>query len=211
VARIIGFISVSVSLRAFAQMCDPSEPPPVIPPAEIPISFELFKDELTARGKCTSGQGTLVDGTEDQRSLRCDGVCQPMRQRLAPLDGAHDLEDQTFQNECEAAILAVPKPSQPNCLQVCIVERRRTAAKLVFDRTLRVLNRKLGGSQPPFDTKTLGPTFVGGSGSPPSSIRFRVLTLGSGVVAEGSLYPGGPRLRVSTYEHDCQPRPWRRR
>lgn len=203
-ARIIGFMSVSVSLRAFAQMCDPPNPPPITPPAEIPISLELFQDELSARGKCTSGQGTVVDGTEDQRSLRCDGVCQPMRQSLAPLDEAHDLEDQTFQNECEAAIRAVPKQSQPNCLQVCIVERRRTAAKMVFDRTIRVLYRTLGGS-PPFDTKMLGPTLVKGPGSPPSSIRFRVVTLiGPGVVAEGSLYPGGPRLRLSTREHACR-------
>ena len=100
--RLVGLICL-VSLRAAAQRCDPHGVMPVpFPEAEVPIELELFKDELAARGVCpvlrarqdfSNGSDVLLQTSLQQSlDLRCDGVCEPMRAKLAPFDEAHDLE-----------------------------------------------------------------------------------------------------------------------
>lgn len=202
--RLAGLLSL-LSLPALAQ-CDPAGVvPPEFPQTEVPIERELFKDELAARGVCpvlpvrqdfSNGSDVLLQtALQHSLDLRCDGVCEPMRAKLAPFDEAHDLEDLTFQKECRAATKGLPAP----CLRVCVVERRRLGARAVFGRTRRMLELAL-----PYQAKPLDPAHprpaLNGAQPAPSSIRFDVVGEKSErhVRADGWLYPGGPRLRLQT-------------
>ncbi|MER2561211.1 MAG: hypothetical protein ABTQ32_10845 [Myxococcaceae bacterium] len=201
-----------VSLRAAAQPCDPhGVMPPPFPEAEVPIELELFKDEVAARGVCTSEAGvvrfnddvrSMLEASEQQSaSLRCSGVCEPMHKKLSPLGETHDLEDLTFQKECGAAMSALTAEARPGCLRVCVVERRRMAAKAVWARTLRVLDRTQPYQGNAFDPKgAMAWLKAQGWGAPPSSIRFEAVGQKAErhVRAEGWLYPGGRRLRLKT-------------
>lgn len=195
-----------LSLRAFAQRCDPSGVmPPPFPQTEVPIELELFKDELAARGVCPAlyasedssrGYDVLLQTAEKQsRDLHCNGVCEPMRAKLAPFDEAHDLEDLTFQKECRAATKGLPSP----CLRVCVVERRRLGARAVFGRTRRMLELSLPYRGQPLDPKNPRAALKGAQPAP-SSIQFDVVGEKNErhVRADGWLYPGGPRLRLQT-------------
>lgn len=195
-----------VSLRAIGQQCDPAGiVPPPFSEAEVPIELELFKDELAARGVCAAqaggdqyarGYDVLLRTVERQSvELRCNGLCEPMRQKLVPLDEAHDLEDLTFQKECRAATKGLPAP----CLRVCVVERRRVGARAVFGRTRRMLELSMPYQRPPLDPKNPRPA-LNGALPAPSSIRLEVVGEKDErhVRADGWLYPGGPRLRLQT-------------
>lgn len=204
-------LSVFVSMPVLAQ-CDPAGVRrPWFPAALAPIEHELFKNELAARGLCARSSANASIGDQPQALLeevereaagpRCDGVCEPMRQKLAPLGEAHDLEDLTFQKECSAAAASLPKEAQPSCLRVCVVERRRLGAKAVWARLVRLLERSL-----PDQARGLALSSVRaalrqqGLGVPPSSIRLEVGgdEAEPHVRAEGWLYPGGPRVRLRT-------------
>lgn len=206
----LGVLLASVS---FAQQghCDPvgvSLPEFVAP--SVPIERELFPDELAARGTCFFANqsspirpdiSTLLVNAEREAVDACDGVCEPMRKRLVTLGEDHDFEDATFQKECRAATSGLPAAAKDPCLRVCVVDRRRASARLIFLRTVRALDLALPGRKP-----TRGGTDVREwlkrerVTAPPASIRFEV----SGpenqrsVRAEGWLYPGGPRLRLET-------------
>lgn len=201
----LAFIGCFVALRAFGQ-CDPAGVvPPPFPEAEVPIELELFKDELAARGVCGAlyateqyarGYEVLLRTAERQSlDLRCNGVCEPMRQKLGPLDETHDLEDLTFQKECRAATKGLPAP----CLRVCVVERRRVGARAVFGRTQRMLELSLPYRGQPLDPKNPRAA-LNGAQPAPSSVRFDVVGEKNErhVRADGWLYPGGPRVRLQT-------------
>lgn len=208
----IGF-GVLLASISFAQegRCDPHGVDlPEFQDLSVPIEHELFPDELAARGRCVSpgrsspirpDVSTLLVNAEREAVDACDGVCEPMRKRLVTLGEDHDLEDPTFQKECGAATSGLPAAVKDPCLRVCVVERRRASARLIFLRTVRALDL----SQP-----WRKPTRLGAEVrewlkrervvAPPSSIRFEVSgpETQRSVRAEGWLYPGGPRLRLET-------------
>ena len=207
----VSVLVMFVSLPVMAQ-CDPAGvQPPWFDETEVPIELELFKDEVAARGVCTSESGvvrfndqvqSMLEASQQQSaSLRCSGVCEPMHQKLSPLGEAHDLEDLTFQKECGAASSAVPADARPVCLRVCVIERRRMAAKAVWARTLRLLERTQPHQGFAFDPKAAAAALkFDGLSTPPSSIRFSVVGRDRDrhVRAEGWLYPGGRQLRLKT-------------
>lgn len=207
---VLGVLLASVS---FAQedRCDPQGVElPVFLALSVPIERELFPDELAARGTCsppTQGSpfptdlSTLLANAERGAVDACDGVCEPMRKRLVTLGEDHDLEDTTFQKECGAATSGLPAAVKDPCLRVCVVERRRASARIVFLRTVRALDLSLPWRKPTrLGTDVRDWLKREQVAAPPSSIRLEVSGPESqrSVRAEGWLYPGGPRLRLVT-------------
>ncbi len=204
---------VLLASASFAQegRCDPHgvDLPEFFAPS-VPIEHELFPDELAARGTCFppgrsiplgSDVSTLLVNAEREAVDACDGVCEPMRKRLVTLGEDHDLEDTTFQKECGAAASGLPAAVKDPCLRVCVVERRRASARLIFLRTVRALDLSLPWRKPTrLGTEVREWLKRERVAAPPSPIRLEV----SGpehqrsVRAEGWLYPGGPRLRLET-------------
>lgn len=183
---------------------------------EVPIELELFPDEVALRGRCSPAAEAAWPPRGDyarelsesaakrEREWICDGVCEPMRQRLPAFVEDHDLEDATFEAECKSATAVLRADLRGSCLRVCVVERRRLSAPIVYARTLRAMDAVLAG-------RTMGaPQALGAYlatnhlGAPPSSIRFAYEDVQGHVrvTAEGWLYPGGPLLRLRTQELD---------
>ncbi len=178
-------------------------------PAE--LDGALFPDELALRGKCDeerSQRDMTRSAQEVSRSLArevlsdhrsCDGVCEPMRASLAPLDDKHDLEDETLQRECTTAVGKLAEKVRAGCRHVCLVDRRRLASKAPFARVMGGLDW--------FEAKL--PANAAGDAevramwtreSLPLPPRRVHLAITSGeehtMTAEGAFFPGGPPLRL---------------
>ncbi len=189
-----------------------------------PIDDELFPDELALRGKCDEQPMTrdmtrrvheTVDAVEAHaRGHRsCSGVCEPFRAALPQLDDKHDLEDETFQSECTAAVAKLDANVRGGCRHVCLVERRLEGSRMLFARVMRGLDA--------FESKlpnvALGDAEVRRMWSdeklPPPPKRVRLATTigaDTAMTAEGTLYPSGPalRLRLARGDAGCGATEW---
>ncbi len=185
------------------------------PPA---LEHELFPDELALRGKCIdeperrdmtrNARELAMDLTRDVLSSRreCDGICEPMRAALPELDEKHDLEDETLQRECTAAVGKLDARVRGGCRHVCLVDRRRLASKAIFARIMMGLYT--------FEAKVPAATYDDAQVRrlwteeklPLPPRRFHLATtIGklTTMTAEGAFYPGGPLLRLRLVEGDA--------
>lgn len=177
------------------------------------LDRELFPDEIALRGTCmrrSAGVAWSHDRVADEveresmTNVDCSGVCSPMNESLPTIDRAHDLEDETLQRECTAAVTKLDAPIRAGCRHVCLVERREQASKAIFARLMRGLasfegklqKTKLGDAevrrmwkdaQLPLPPKR----FVLGTTDTPT------------MTAAGAYYPGGPLLRLRLLEEDA--------
>jgi hypothetical protein len=181
------------------------------------IDKDLFPDELTLRGKCTedtpsrdftrnsfeAAQALEQQGT---RHRSCNGVCEPFRAALPPLDEKHDLEDETFQRECTSAVGGLEEKVRGGCRHVCLVERRLQGSRTIFARTMRGLN----AFEDKLPSAVLGDADVRRMWTektlalPPRRVRLAT-TIGAdpSMTADGTLYPGGPALRLRLARGDA--------
>lgn len=206
--------ALSMSVATQAEPCDPAVPPLPNFFTKSSVEAQLFADERAARGTCTFGRVNsdwrdsaieLAEKTteSDSASLSCNGVCEAMRPKLEPLGREHDLEDLTFQKECQLATSKLPANERERCHRVCVAERRFIAAPAIFARTLRALEATLlQRSTPPLKLSEVRKSLTSsGYGAPPSSISLSEVTDAKGtkhVRAEGWVFPGGPHLRLET-------------
>lgn len=199
-----------VAAPSVAEPCDPAATPPPVFAASGTVEDDLFADERAARGTCTVAaerpdfRDSPVEVSEKQARVfvQCDGVCEPMRSKLAPLDSAHDLEDLTFQKECRDATAKLPEKARAPCLRVCVAERRFFAAPAIFGRTVRALESTLpsqpGGGLKLADVRKAARN--SGFGPLPSNVTLDEVTDRGPrrVRATGWVRPGGAALRLQT-------------
>ena len=177
------------------------------------IEGELFPDEVALRGRCIEPASRGIDMQRNvsetvamaeerargERLRTCDGACEPYRAALPAIDEKHDLEDETFQRECASAVASLDEKIRGGCRHVCLVERRHQGARVLFARVMRGLDA-FEAKVPP---RVLGDAEVRRMWSdktlalPPK--RFRLTTTATDppmMSAEGTMYPGGPALRL---------------
>jgi hypothetical protein len=217
--RAFALLALAACAHGHAEAREPEERHPCDPngadvaqyqePAE--LDDALFPDELALRGKCDeerSSRDTTRNPQEVSINLArqvlsnrrtCDGVCEPMRSSLAPLDDKHDLEDETLQRECTTAVGKLDERVRAGCRHVCLVDRRRLASKALFARVMGGLfwfEAKLPG-------KAAGDAEVRAMWTseslplPPRRVRLAI-TSGkeNTMTAEGAFFPGGPPMRL---------------
>jgi hypothetical protein len=179
-----------------------------------PLERELFPDEIALRGTCMSrssemtwGYDRIVDKVERESMMKadCSGACKPMNESLPQIDRAHDLEDETLQRECTAAVTKLDAPIRAGCRHVCLVQRREQASKAIFARVMRGLASFEGKLQ---KTK-LGDAEVRRMWKeaqlplPPKRFVLGTTEAPETMTAEGAYYPGGPLLRLRLLEEDA--------
>jgi hypothetical protein len=196
--------------------CDPSGPEVAryVEPAD--LDAWLLPDELALRGKCWKQPTSSPDFSVQDRvrnlsraleaGFDCSGACRPMRAALPRLDESHDLEDETLQRECAAAAGKLGAAIRVGCQHVCLVERRKLAARAIFARVMAGLYafaRKPFGSGPDeFDGAVRNRWTAAKLPLPPRRFHLRVRTNQDTMSAEGTLYPGGPTLRLELTKTD---------
>ena len=177
------------------------------------LDRELLPDEIALRGTCSRRRLDTVFGidrvmdqveSESMQPEECSGECHPMEQALPRIDPAHDLEDETLQRECTAAVTKLDEKIRSGCRHVCLVLRRERASKAIFARVMRGLwafdgkltKTKLGDAEVrrmwrdarlPLPPKR----FVLGTTETPT------------MTAAGAYYSGGPMLRLQLLEEDA--------
>ncbi len=176
-----------------------------------PLAHELFPDELALRGKCEE-EPSSRDMTRSAREVApeltreviagrrsCDGVCEPMRASLPELGEKHDLEDETLQRECTAAVAKLDERVRGACRHVCLVDRRKLASKAIFARTMQGLDAfedKLPSASA--DDAQVRRMWTDAKLALPPRRFHLATTVGESptMSAEGAYYPGGPLLRL---------------
>ena len=177
------------------------------------LQRELFPDEIALEGTCMRPSHETVWDVdrimseverESMATADCSGACQTMQEALPVLDRAHDLEDETLQRECTAAVKKLDAKTRAGCRHVCLVERREQASKAIFARVMRglwafdgkVQKTKLG------DAEVRHSWQVAGMSLPPK--RFVLGTTEEpAMTASGAFYPGGPSLRLKLSEQNA--------
>jgi len=177
------------------------------------LERELFPDEIALRGTCTPLRHDTVCGIDrimDQievdamSAVECSGACAPMRESLPALDRAHDLEDETLQRECTAAVTKLDSKIRTGCRHVCLVQRREQASRAIFARVMRGLwafNGKLTKAKlADADVRRMWKD----AQLPLPPRRFVLGTTDTPTMtAAGAYYPGGPPLRLQLAEEDA--------
>jgi hypothetical protein len=183
----------------------------------------LFPDEIALRGKCTE-EALVRDYTRNPNELAaalqsqasdghrsCDGVCEPFRAALSKLDDHHDLDDDTFQRECTLAVTKLDEKIRGGCRHVCLAERRLQGARMLFARVMRGLYAFEGKvakiARSDADVRRMWSEQ--GVALPPKRVRLATTTSAE-MTAEGTLYPGGPalRLRLALMNAGCDQMEW---
>jgi len=116
---------------------------------------------------------------------------------LPPLGDAHDLEDETLQRECTVAVTKVDPKLQAQCRHICLVDRRELASMAIFARTMLGL-WSFKDHRPP-QSADAHKTWLDAK-LPPLPKRFRLTIEKDTMSADGTMYPGGPPLRLRLTE-----------